>query len=124
MEKLITKGLLILSLVLTFSVHAQEISVNGTVLDETGLPLPGASIIIKGTTSGTEADFDGNYSIVAQTNDILVVSSLGYVSQEIPIAGKSTINVNLAEDANQLDEVVVVGYGTQKKSDIRGGLDQ
>lgn len=119
MEKLITKGLLILSLVLTFSVHAQELSVSGTVVDETG-PLPGASIIIKGTTTGVETDFDGNYTIAAKSNDILVVAFIGYITQEIAIAGRTTVNIDLIEDANQLDEVVVVGYGTQKKGDVTG----
>lgn len=123
MEKLITKGLLILSLILTFSMRAQGLPVNGSVLDEAGLPLPGASIIIKGTTTGTESDFDGNYSLTVNNNDdILVVSFVGYITQEVTVAGKTTINITLAEDASQLDEVVVVGYGTQKRENLTAAV--
>ena len=93
-------------------------SVTGTVTEQsTSLPLPGVNIIIKDTTTGTATDFDGNYLINVNTGDILVFSYVGYVTQEITFNGQSTIDVQLLEDAAQLDEVVVIGYGTTTKKD-------
>lgn len=102
---------------------AVQQSVSGTVVDNSGTPIPGASIIEKGTTNGTAADFDGNYTLqVSGPEAILVVSSLGYATQEITVGQSSTINVTLLEDAQSLEEVVLVGYGTQKKSDLTGAI--
>lgn len=115
-----TKGLLILSLVLTFSLQAQEKTVSGTIIDVAGMPLPGATIAIKGTSTGVSSDFDGNYSIDVKENDVLTISFIGFVNQEISVTGKSTINITLLEDANLLDEVVVVGFGTQKRENVTG----
>lgn len=98
----------------------QAKDIKGKVIDETGFPLSGASIIVKGTTNGVAADFDGNYTINANNNDILVISFIGYVTQEIAVNGKTTINITLIEDTSQLDEVVVVGFGTQKKENVSG----
>lgn len=86
------------------------------------LPLPGVNIIVKGTTNGVVTDFDGKYSINALNYDVLVFSYLGYKSKEVPVGNQSMINVALLEDATSLDEVVVVGYGTQKKSDLTGSV--
>jgi len=122
MDKLITKGLLVLSLVLTFSLHAQEKQVSGTILDVAGLPLPGATVTIKGTSAGVSSDFDGNFVITVNENDILTISFMGFITQQINVSGKTTINVTLVVDANQLDEVIVVGFGTQKKSSISGAI--
>ena len=106
------------------NVVAQQ-SVSGTVKDAEGTPLPGASIVEKGTTNGTQTDFDGNFSIsVTGSNAILVISYLGFSKQEIAIGEQTTINVVLQQDSAKLDEVVVVGYGTQKKSDVTGAISQ
>ncbi|MEO9661176.1 MAG: SusC/RagA family TonB-linked outer membrane protein, partial [Maribacter dokdonensis] len=106
------------------AVFAQNgISVSGTVIDEGGQPLPGASIIIKGTTTGTQTDFDGLYVLNDVPSDgTLVISYIGYSSQEILVNGQSTIDISLSEDSQTLDEVVVVGYGTQKKADLTGSI--
>ena len=102
---------------------AQTLTVKGIVTDEqTGELIPGANVLIKGTSKGVATDFDGNYSISANPKDILVISYLGYKTIEIPINGKSTINILLSIDASQLDEVIVVGYGTQKKENLTGAV--
>ncbi len=103
------------------SVYAQN-SISGTVNDNTGSPLPGASIVEKGTTNGTQSDFDGNYTISADGNATLVFSYIGFATQEIAIDGRTSIDVSMAEDASQLSEVVVVGYGTQRKADLTGSV--
>lgn len=103
--------------------HFQDLSVTGTILDSNNQPLPGASIVEKGTSNGTQSDFDGNFEIqVTDENAVLVVSYVGFSTQEIPLAGQTTIDVSLQEDAAKLDEVVVIGYGTQKKSDLTGAV--
>ncbi|MDO5980227.1 SusC/RagA family TonB-linked outer membrane protein [Flavivirga spongiicola] len=122
MKKLITNGLLLLFLVTTSSMQAQQKTVKGTITDGDGLPLSGASVIVKGTSKGTAADFDGRYTITVSENDILVMSFLGYITQEQVVSGKTTIDVTLTEDASKLDEIVVVGFGTQKKSNISGAV--
>ena len=105
------------------SIYAQNIDVNGVVTDENGLPLAGANILEKGTSNGAQADFDGNFSLtVADSNAILVVSYIGYATQEVSVNGRTQITVKLAEDASKLDEVVVVGYGTVRKSDLTGAV--
>jgi TonB-linked SusC/RagA family outer membrane protein len=102
---------------------SQKTEIKGTVMDRDGTPLPGASIVEKGTTNGTQSDFDGNFSIeVANSNATLVVSYIGFASKEIPVNGQSNLNVTLEESAAGLDEVVVVGYGTQVKKDITGSV--
>jgi len=104
--------------------HAQDQTITGTVSDDTGQPLAGANVLVKGTTNGTQTDFDGNYTITAANDATLVFSYLGFTTQEVMVSGQSTVNVALKEDASQLDEVVVVGYGTQKKSDLTGAVGQ
>tara|TARA_R110002096_G_C14654152_1_gene726765 strand:- start:4168 stop:7254 length:3087 start_codon:yes stop_codon:yes gene_type:complete len=100
--------------------YAQTVS--GVISDING-PLPGVNIIVKGTTKGAATDFDGNYLIeIDNSNAVLVFSSIGYFSQEISVNGKDVINVVLVEDAQSLDEIVVIGYGTQKKSDVTGAV--
>ena len=97
--------------------------INGTIKDQDGNPLPGANVVEKGTTNGVTADFDGNFSIeVSNSNVILVVSYIGFASKEIPVNGQSNLSVTLEESAAGLDEVVVVGYGTQKKTDLTGAV--
>lgn len=93
-------------------------TVTGTVTSDDG-SLPGVSILIKGTTNGTETDFDGNYTIDNVSSDaVLVFSFVGYTTKEVPVNGQSTINVKLEEDAQALDEVVIVGYGSNVKKEI------
>lgn len=96
--------------------------VSGIVVDPQGEPIIGAAVQVKGTTTGTITDFDGNFTIDAAKNATLVVSYLGYTSQEIPLQGKTTVKVTLKEDTQNLDEVVVVGYGTQKKVNLTGAV--
>lgn len=101
-----------------FIVKAENIlqsTITGTVTDSQGVPLAGASVLVKGTTSGTQTDFDGNYSISANANATLVVSYIGFVTQEVVVNGQASINIQLGEDTALLDEVVVIGYGTQKR---------
>ncbi|UOB17139.1 SusC/RagA family TonB-linked outer membrane protein [Abyssalbus ytuae] len=102
---------------------SQEITISGNVTDSQEVPLPGASILLKGTYTGTQTDFEGNYVLPDVPSDgVLVISYVGYVSQEIPINDQTTINVVLQEDLQSLDEVVVIGYGFQKRSDITGAI--
>jgi len=116
MKITLLKSLLITGAFLCFGfIQAQEVS--GTVSDANG-PLPGASVVVKGTTNGTQTDFDGNYTINTDGGSTLVISYIGYLSQEIAIDGQSSINVTMIEDAQALEEVVVVGYGSQQKKEI------
>ena len=106
----------------TSGAFAQK-TVSGTVVDATGEAIIGASVIVKGTSTGTVTDFDGNFTIQkVPENGSLVISYVGYRTQTIAVAGKSQINVTLEEDKQLLDEVVVVGYGVQRKSDVTGAL--
>jgi TonB-linked SusC/RagA family outer membrane protein len=99
--------------------------ISGKVTDENNIPLPGTSVQVKGTSRGTDTDFDGNYKItIPEGGTILVFKYLGFKTQEVLIDGKSTINVVLTSDDTSLDEIVVVGYGTQKKKDLVGAVSQ
>lgn len=113
----------ILTLLLAFFVQltfAQEKTISGTVSDESGLPLPGVNIIVKGTTNGTQTDFDGKYSIKANTGDILSFTYLGLKSQEVKVGTSSTLNVTMMEDAAVLDEVVVTALGIKREEKALG----
>ena len=113
-------GIITLVLVLLVQVSfAQEKTVSGTVTDNSGT-LPGVSVLIKGTTTGTETDFDGKYSIKAKSGDVLSFSYVGYTTVEKTVGTANTINVILEESSNVLDEVVVVGYGTTTKQTFTG----
>lgn len=98
--------------------------ISGTITDNNGQPLPGANILEKGTDNGTLTDFDGNYSLNIRSGAILVFSYLGFVTQEIVVSSNNTINVSLLEDQETLEEVVVVGFGTQKKTTLTGSVTQ
>ena len=103
-------------------VEQPGIPISGTVNDESG-PLPGVNVMIKGTTQGTATDMAGRYTInVPDRNAVLVFSYVGYVSLEMPVGSQTTINVQLVEDTQAFDEVVVVGYGTQKRSTLTGSI--
>lgn len=98
-------------------------TVSGTVSEEAGNPIPGVAVMVKASRQGTVTDVEGRYSIeVPNENDTLIFSFVGYVTREIPVNGRSVIDVTLMEDVRSLDEVVVVGYGTQKKSDLTGSV--
>ena len=115
----------ILTLFLAFVVQltfAQEKTISGTISDDSGLPLPGVNVIIKGTTAGASTDFDGNYSIKANQGATLVFSFLGYKTQEIQVGSSSTINVLMDQDTATLEEVVIVGYGTKKREDLTSAV--
>ncbi len=100
----------------------QTMSVSGTVTDMSGIPLPGATIKEKGSGNGVTSDFDGNFKITVKEGAVLVVSYLGYASQEVPVDGRTTINIQLEEDTTELESVVVIGYGTQKRKDVTGAV--
>ncbi|MFY0651781.1 MAG: TonB-dependent receptor [Cyclobacteriaceae bacterium] len=97
-----------------------DIQITGKIIDENSQGLPGASVVIKGTTKGTTTDLEGNYSLTAPDDATLVVSFVGYVTQEVLVGARSKIDLAMSPDAAQLEEIVVVGYGSQKKSDITG----
>ncbi|CAM4176004.1 SusC/RagA family TonB-linked outer membrane protein [Gillisia hiemivivida] len=106
-----------------FQALAQERIISGTVTSEPdGLTLPGVNVFVKGTSKGTITDFDGNYSISANDNDALVFSFLGFETNEVIVASQNIINVIMKESASTLDEVVLIGYGTQKKADLTGAI--
>jgi len=109
---------LLLALVVQIS-FAQEKTISGTVSDESGV-LPGVSVLIKGTTTGTETDFDGKYSVSVKSGDVLIFRYLGYKVVEKVVGNSNTINIILKEDANLLEEIVVVGYGTATKKSFTG----
>ena len=102
--------------------NAQKINVTGRILDSQQNPLPGAGVVINGTNSGTTADLDGNYTISAPADAVLEFSYLGYESQMVNVNSRAIINVVLEEEANFLNETVVVGYGTQKKVNLTGSV--
>ena len=112
-------GVLIL---LSFAVYAQENTVTGKVYDVSGEPIIGASVVIQGTTQGTITDMDGAFQLKAQPSQTLVVSFLGYKDVILPIGNKNNFKVTLEEDSKKLDEVVVVGYATQKKVNLTGSV--
>lgn len=117
------KLVLTCSLMLCISVIlAQTKHLTGAISDESGEPVIGASVMLKGTTTGTVTDIDGGFSLNVPEDGILVISYIGYQSQEIPVAGRNSINIVLREDAELLDEVVVVGYGVQRKATLTGSV--
>ncbi|OMP30170.1 TonB-dependent receptor [Mangrovimonas sp. DI 80] len=102
---------------------AQQKTITGTVTSaRDGMTLPGVNIVVKGTSNGTAADFDGNYSITASSGDVLVFSFVGYKQKEVTVGGQSVINVAMEEDVAALDEIVVVGYGAKKKENLTGSV--
>ena len=98
-------------------------TINGKVVDESGMPLLGANILVKGTSNGTQSDFDGNFTLDLSTeNATLVVSYIGYLTKEISVGNQTNITITLTEDAEGLDEVILVGYTTQNRRDITGAI--
>ena len=110
------------SLLLQQTYAQQQITITGKVASATGEPIPFANVVIKGTKSGAVTDFDGRYKISAAGNQTLIFSSQGYKTTEIAINNQTTVDASLAEDAMKLDEIVVVGYGSQQKKDLTGAI--
>ncbi|MBU2950919.1 TonB-dependent receptor [Tamlana agarivorans] len=102
----------------------QQTDITGTVLDNTGVPLPGVNIIIRGTSRGTQTDFDGHFTINANKGDILELSYIGYKKQSVTVGTGRVVNVTMQEDAEALGEVVIVGYDTQTKESLVGSVTQ
>lgn len=100
----------------------QDVKVTGKVTDATGAPVPGATVHVKGTSTGTVTDAEGNYSITVPDNGVLVFTYIGYVTQEVTVAGQTTVNIVLQTSQHDLEQVVVVGYGTQRKRDLTGTI--
>lgn len=119
------KLLLVVVGLMNLQLFAQDAyTITGVVTDADNVPIPGANIIVPNTTRGTQTDFDGNFSIEVSEGESLRFSYVGYTTQTIPITGQSTLNVVMVEDLNQLDEVVIVGYGTRKKVHMTGAVSQ
>ena len=102
---------------------AQERAVSGTVSDESGFPIPGVNVVIKGTSAGTSSDSNGAYALdVQDQNATLVFSFIGYLPTEVPVDNRSVVDVKLTLDSKSLSEVVVVGYGTVSKKNVTGAV--
>ena len=115
-------GLLFLLCLIPLWAFSQNITVKGVVKDATGESVIGASVVQKGTSNGIITDIDGNFTLNVPSNSTIVISFVGYKTQEVPVAGKTQINVTMKEDTEMLDEVVVVGYGQMKRSDLTGSV--
>lgn len=110
----------VVGMLLSMQVFAQGLTVKGVVKDNTGMGVIGANILVKGTTNGTITDFDGNFTLEAKKGDVIVISFIGYKTQELPAA--AIMNVTLQDDTEVLDDVVVIGYGSVKKDDATGSV--
>ena len=115
-------SLFLLLVALLTATTLQAVEVSGLVTDVNGEPMIGVSVMVDGTTTGTITDFDGRYTITANSDAVLVFSYLGYRTQKIKVENRSTLNVQLVEDTKALEEVVVVGYGTQRKANLTGAV--
>ena len=110
-------------LLLSVCMYAQDKTITGTVTSsDDGLPLPGVNVVVPNTNNGTSTDFDGNYSITVNQGDVLEFSYLGFKTQQITIRNQTTVNVDLEINTSDLEEVVIIGYGSQKKSDLTGAI--
>ena len=116
--------LLFLALITTALLNAQNSEVNGSVSGADGLSIPGANVLIQGSSTGTTTDFDGNFSISVKSGDVLIVSYIGFLTQSITISNQTSLTIVLQSDTSELDEVVVVGYGTQRKSNLTGAISK
>ncbi|TDP58292.1 SusC/RagA family TonB-linked outer membrane protein [Flavobacterium dankookense] len=113
---------LLLFFLCSISILNAQTKVSGVVSDSKGLTLPGVNVTVKGSNDGVSTDFDGKYQIDIPANSTLVFSFIGFTTQEVVVGSKTTINIKLSESSNELDEVVVIGYGTQKKGDVNGSI--
>ena len=117
-------SLMIASLLFSVQLLAQEKTVSGVISDADQVPLPGVNVFIKGTNTGVATDFDGNFAIKATVNDILVISYVGFESQEIVVGEQESINIFLEADYAKLDEVIITGYGSTAKKDLVSSISQ
>jgi len=115
-------GILLLLFTVSLQAFAQTTQVQGQIFDENGDPIPGASVLVKGTTIGTAADLNGVYSLDVPENSTLVFSFIGYNSKEVAVGNQTNIDISLVPSVSDLEEVVVVGYGTQRRSDLTGSV--
>ncbi|RXG25503.1 SusC/RagA family TonB-linked outer membrane protein [Leeuwenhoekiella marinoflava] len=122
MNRKLQFSLSIIAMLFCYISFAQTKTVTGTVTDDQGLPLPGVNISVKGTSTGTQTDFDGNYSISANEGSRLVFSYLGFKNQEVSVTSTTTYNITLQASADELDEILVVGYGTQSKRTLTDNI--
>lgn len=113
---------IVISAQTTTNTQAPVLTITGTVIDELGEPIAGANVVEKGTTNGIMTDMDGNYSLTVPQGAVVQFSYIGYVTQDVKITDQRIVKVKLSEDAQKLDEVIVVGYGTAKKSDLAGSV--
>ena len=114
---------LLLMMMLPIAAFAQEMNVSGTVTDaNTGEPIIGATIKLKGSKSGAVTDLDGNFTVAAKNGQMLEVSYIGYTTKNVKVNGSKKLDIALSEDAHSLSEVVVVGYGVMKRSDLTGSV--
>ena len=107
-----------------YAIQQQVKTVSGKIVDQNGEPIIGANVVEKGTTNGTVTDMEGKFSIDIASGSTLMISYIGYVEQIIPVTGKERLDIVLKEDSQSLDEVVVVGYGVQKKKLVTGATVQ
>ena len=114
-------SLLVLTCVQTY---AQDKTISGVITGDDGSPIPGASVIVKGTTRGTVTDVDGKYSLLVPEDATVVISFIGMQSQEVAVSGQSTVSVTLTAESREIDEVMVVAYGVQKKSAYTGAASE
>jgi TonB-linked SusC/RagA family outer membrane protein len=112
----------LLALVFSLSASAQNITVKGRITNETGQPVPSASVTVKGTTIGASSTAQGNFEISAPSNGTLIISSIGYAPKEVNVNGQTTLNIRLGASSTDLEQVVVTGYGTQRRKDITGSI--
>ena len=114
--------LVFLGLMLMSAIGIAQTAISGIVTAEDGSPIPGVNVVVQGTTTGATTDFDGNFTISAETGDVLSVSYVGFVTQAITLADENSISVTLQESFDQLDEIIVTGYGSRKKSSLTGAI--
>ena len=117
-------GILLFFFAFSLCSWAQSVSVKGTVIDDQGEPMIGVSVAVKGSTNGTVTDFDGNYALNVAPDAVLEFSYIGYVAQAIAVEGKPIINVTMSEDSKQMEEVVVIGYGSMSKKEVSSSIVQ
>ena len=120
----IKQNFVLLAVLLCSAFSFAQTQVNGTVTGSDGVPVPGANVVVQNTNNGTTTDFDGNFSLSVSEGDVLVFSYLGYITQAITYSGQDNIAVVLEQDQNELDEIIVTGYSTQRKSLVTGAISK
>ncbi len=118
---------LLICILMLYSISSkaqEELNLTGTITDESNIPLLGVNVLIEGTKRGVVSDFDGNYSIKANKGDVLVFSSVGFLKQSLVVGGSTTMNIVLAQNSQELEQVVIIGYGTQRKIEVTGAVSR